>query len=58
MNNSISLIGGQIIKSSIHNISSQDYIEIKLKDGKMVIIIGLPGGNLKIIEQNNKNEFI
>lgn len=51
----ISLINGIIIATSIEQVRIQDYMEVKLEDGQVVIITASVSGRLKIgfkIEEN------
>lgn len=42
------LLNGIIIASSIEKVRMQDYIEVKLEDGQVVIITASVSGRLKI----------
>lgn len=44
----ISLISGVIILESISKMESQDYIEIMLQDGQVIILTASNNGRLKI----------
>ena len=42
------IVNGVIISGSINRAESQDYIEIKLDNGGIVILTSSAGGNLKL----------
>lgn len=46
--NGISLINGIVIATSVGQIKVQDYIEIKLESGRVVIVTASTNGRLKI----------
>lgn len=44
----ISLINGKIVAASMEQVKMQDYLEVKLDDGQVVIITASVNGCLKI----------
>lgn len=44
----LSLTNGLIIEASINNKEGQDYLEIQLKNGEIIIVTASVGGRLKI----------
>lgn len=46
--NEISLVNGVVIAESIGQVENQDYIEIQLQNGLVIMITGSAGGNLKL----------